>query len=175
MQRWVKGSLCLPITVARLARVAGASVKQRSNMMSKACRKRTGFTLVEMLIVAIILAILAAVVIPQFGEASSDVKISATKATLHTVRSQLELYRLQHNTTYPTLAAWTNQMTKKTDADGTVNASGKYGPYLLALPVNPMDDSSAMDNNQDGNGGWAYDQSTGLFQADDGSAETSGL
>ncbi len=143
--------------------------------MSETFRKNRGFTLVEMLIVAIILAILAVVVIPQFGEATQDVKLSVVKATLHTVRSQLELYRLQHNITYPLLASWEDQMTGKTDADGTVNASGKYGPYLLAMPVNPMDDSSAIDATQDSDGGWAYNQTTGVFQADDGSTDTSGL
>ena len=142
---------------------------------SKNLRCEGGFTLVELLIVAIILAILAAVVIPQFGESAQDTKISVVKSSLHTVRSQLELYRLQHNTTYPKLATWEDQMTKKTDADGTVNASGKYGPYLLAVPVNPMDDSSAMDNTQDGDGGWAYNETTGLFQADDGDAATDPL
>ena len=134
-----------------------------------------GFTLVELLIVAIILAILAAVVIPQFGESAQNTKISVVKASLHTVRSQLELYRMQHNTTYPLLATWSNQMTKKTDADGTVNVAGAYGPYLLATPVNPMDNSSAIDAVQDGSGGWAYDQSTGAFKADDGAAETDPL
>ena len=143
--------------------------------MSKTSRKSNGFTLVEMLIVAIILAILAAVVIPQFGESAQDVKISVVKATLHTVRSQLELYRLQHNITYPLLASWSDQMTGKTDADGTANPAGLYGPYLLALPVNPMDDSSAVAATQDSSGGWAYNQTTRVFQAKDGSAETSGL
>ena len=143
--------------------------------MSKNLRHRGGFTLVELLIVAIILAILAAVVIPQFGESAQSTKISVVKSTLHTVRSQLELYRLQHNTTYPKLLTWSNQMTKKTDADGTVNASGLYGPYLLAMPVNPMDNSSDIDGLQDGDGGWAYDDINGVFQADDGSADTSGL
>ena len=131
--------------------------------------------MVELLIVAIILAILAAVVIPQFGEATQDTKISVVKSSLHTVRSQLELYRLQHNTTYPLLATWADQMTKKTDADGTVNASGLYGPYLLTVPLNPMDNSSAIDSSQDGGGGWAYNESTGLFQADDGDAATDPL
>ena len=143
--------------------------------MSRTSNNSGGFTLVELLIVAIILAILAAIVIPQFGEASTDVKISAVKASLHTVRTQLELYRFQHNETYPELTKWSDQMTKKTDADGTVNASGAFGPYLLQVPINPMDNSSAMDNNQDGDGGWAYNETSGVFQADDGSASTSGL
>jgi len=143
--------------------------------MSKTSQSSGGFTLVELLIVAIILAILAAIVIPQFGEASGDVKISALKASLHTVRSQLQLYRFQHNEAYPVLLTWENQMTKKTDADGTVNAAGAFGPYLLKMPANPMDNSSAIDAAQDGSGGWAYDAATGVFQADDGSAETDPL
>ncbi len=148
---------------------------KKEEFMSRNLRHRGGFTLVELLIVAIILAILAAVVIPQFGESAQDTKISVVKASLHTVRSQLELYRLQHNTTYPLLATWSDQMTKKTDADGTVNASGKYGPYLLTVPVNPMDNTSSLSATQDGSGGWTYVQGTGVFQANDGDAATDPL
>ena len=145
--------------------------------MSKNLRYRGGFTLVELLIVAIILAILAAVVIPQFGEATQDTKISVVKSTLHTVRSQLELYRLQHNGQYPRMIDWEDQMTRKTDVGGDFyyDGSGAYGPYLLSMPVNPMDNSSAIDDVKDGSGGWFYDKPTGTFEADDGSAQTSGL
>ena len=137
--------------------------------MSKKLSDRKGFTLVELLIVAIILAILAAVVIPQFGEASEDVKLSALKASLHAVRSQIEFYRLQHSTTYPEILKFSDQMTKTTTAAGTVDATGKYGPYLLQMPVNPIDDSSALAATQDGAGGWMYDEDTGEFRSNDAS------
>jgi prepilin-type N-terminal cleavage/methylation domain-containing protein len=39
--------------------------------------KRSGFTLVEILIVVVILGILAAIVIPQFTEASTEAKLSS--------------------------------------------------------------------------------------------------
>ena len=137
--------------------------------MPKTPQSGGGFTLVELLIVAIILAILAAIVIPQFGEASSDVKLSALKSNLHTVRTQLQLYKFQHNETYPALLTWSDQMTKKTDADGTVNASGAFGPYLLKMPQNPIDNSSAIAATQNGAGGWAYDAASGLFRSNDAS------
>ena len=137
--------------------------------MSKKLSDRGGFTLIELLIVAIILAILAAIVIPQFGEASDDVKLSALKASLHAVRSQLELYRLQHSTTYPEILKFSDQMTKTTTAAGAVDAAGKYGPYLLSMPVNPIDDSSALADTQDGAGGWMYDEDTGVFKSNDAS------
>ena len=63
--------------------------------------RRTGFTLVEILIVVIILGILAAIVIPQFTEASSDARESSLTSNLQTLRSQLGLFKIQHNDDYP--------------------------------------------------------------------------
>ena len=59
------------------------------------------FTLVEILIVVIILGILAAIVIPQFTQASGEAKLSSLASDLQMVRSQMQLYYLQHNDTYP--------------------------------------------------------------------------
>ena len=95
-----------------------------------------GFTLVEILIVVVILGILAAIVIPQFTNASESAKASSVLSQLQTLRSQIELYRNQHDNRYPTDDGtvggtwdWT-KLTAKTDVDGTANASGLYGPYL---------------------------------------------
>jgi general secretion pathway protein G len=128
---------------------------------------RGGFTLVEVLMVAVILAILAVIVIPQFSDASTDVKVSALRATLHTVRSQLELYKAQHDGRYPTAVDFVSQMTQKSDADGTPNPNGKYGPYLQSIPTNPIDDNTTVGNTQDASGGWAYDAATGTFMSND--------
>src|SRR5438045_4803945 len=66
-------------------------------------RSQRGFTLVEILIVVIILGILAAIVIPQFTNASTDAKKSNLTSQLQTLRSQIQLYKLQHNDTPPKL------------------------------------------------------------------------
>ena len=60
-------------------------------------RRKSGFTLVEILIVVIILGILAAIVIPQFTNASQDARKSSLTSQLQTMRSQIALYELQHN------------------------------------------------------------------------------
>ena len=103
------------------------------------------FTLVEILIVVIILGILAAIVIPQFTEASTDARESALKTDLQTVRSQLELYKVQHLENYPgdnagvfDAALFLSQMTSETDQDGVVAAGAVYGPYLQSFPTNPF-------------------------------------
>ncbi len=135
--------------------------------------KRTGFTLVEVLMVAVILAILAVVVVPQFTDASADVKTSALSASLHTIRSQIELYKAQHNGAYPTRASLISVMTQKTKVDGTVDTTnGKFGPYLQTTPVNPVDSLNSIAASQDGSGGWAYDEGSGSFKSNDASVKT---
>ena len=57
----------------------------------------------EILIVVIILGILAAIVIPQFTNASQNARESSLQSTLQTLRSQIQLYKLQHSDALPDL------------------------------------------------------------------------
>jgi len=129
------------------------------------------FTLIEILIVVVILGILAAVVVPQFTDASSEAKLSALQTNLHTIRSQLQLYRMQHNGTWPLLATFTNQMTLVSKADGTTAALGTsgyaYGPYLLTIPNNPFTDTNTVSAGAADSSAWYYDQSIGTFRPND--------
>ena len=59
--------------------------------------RQAGFTLVELLIVAIILAILAAIVVPQFASTTTDAQEAALRANLSAIRGAISLYRQQHN------------------------------------------------------------------------------
>lgn len=129
-----------------------------------------GFTLVEVLIVVVVLGILAAIVIPQFSEAGTDAKLSSLKTNLQTIRGQIELYKIQHKETYPTLADFVDQMTLASDADGNTAALGTvgfdFGPYLLSsVPNNPYTDANTIGNGAVGSSDWYYDASTGRFRA----------
>ena len=57
------------------------------------------------------LGILAAIVIPQFTSASDSAKQGNLETQLQTIRSQLELYRVQHNDVYPTVAQMFTNLT----------------------------------------------------------------
>jgi general secretion pathway protein G len=135
-------------------------------------RKRSqGFTLVEILIVVVILGILAAIVIPQFTSASEAAKGSSLISQLQTIRSQLELYQVQHNGQYPNLLTSWNQLTGTTDAAGDV-AGSDFGPYLQQPPRNPFFSGAAATQVTDTSGGeqyaatgWAYNPTTGTMKA----------
>jgi general secretion pathway protein G len=133
--------------------------------------KRRAFTLVEVLIVVIVLGILAAVVIPQFTDASTDAKLSALQTNLATIRTQLQLYKLQHDDTWPALATFANQMTLASKADGSTAAPGTagypYGPYLLSIPNNPYTGSNTVGDGAADSSAWYYDEDTGEFRAND--------
>lgn len=105
-----------------------------------------GFTLVEILIVVVILGILAAIVIPQFTNASEAAKYSNMVSQLQTVRSQIALYQNQHNDAFPDLSTNWDQLTAETELDGTAPEAGDitYGPYLQKVPTNPFTDSTAV-------------------------------
>jgi general secretion pathway protein G len=101
---------------------------------------KRGFTLVEILIVVIILGILAAIVIPQFTNASQDARRSSLASTVQTVRSQIELYKLQHGDQLPdlTTADWDDFTTV------TVFGGVNMGPYMQAVPKNGFNNSSIV-------------------------------
>jgi type II secretion system protein G len=128
-------------------------------------RKTKGFTLVEILIVVVILGILAAIVIPQFTNASTEAKESSLVSNLQAIRSQIELYKIHHNDTLPAdAAALTTGLTTQTDVSGGTVDAGEiaYGPYMKNIPANPFSgDSTANIVTGDGtsptaNDDWYY-------------------
>ncbi len=138
-------------------------------------RAQHGFTLVEILIVVVILGILAAIVIPQFTQASTEAKTNSLASDLQSFRSQIELYKCQHTDTLPSSTTnFVNAMLYVSDVYGAINTgvktrSGTYqfGPYLERIPANPFTNSTLVAGWGSGttSDGWEYNTTTGEFKA----------
>lgn len=145
-------------------------------------RSRAGFTLIEILIVVVILGILAAIVLPQFSNASQTAKQNTLKDDLRYLRTQIIVYKAQHRdvppgypggnrAASPTSTDFLSQMTNRTDeggATGVSAASYPFGPYLQKMPPNPINGKDTIQivadgqslPSADGSTGWIYKAQT---------------
>ena len=114
---------------------------------------RSGFTLIEILIVVVILGILAAIVIPQFSNASHVARENTLKDDLRYLRTQIAVFKAQHRDvppgypngnklSTPTWNDFQDQMCKFTNEKCLTAATGSpsypLGPYLQKMPQNPI-------------------------------------
>jgi prepilin-type N-terminal cleavage/methylation domain-containing protein len=138
---------------------------------------RAGFTLVELLIVIVGLAIIAGMVVPQFGQSLEDAKRSALLNDLHELHTAIERYRIQHDGDPPDDLAG-NTLSQLTEATNLYGDTGRgtgfsLGPYIgTGIPKNPLNGSakvirapSVPPANPETYEGWLYDPDSGQIWA----------
>ena len=128
---------------------------------------RKGFTLIEILIVVIILGILAAIVVPQFANASTEARTTNLRTTLANVRNSIEVFKAQHNNQAPGITGmWTimTGLSDTTEVSVAAPAGTHWGPYLQAPPLNPFNGRTEVTTAAvDANAGWYYEPTAGGY------------
>lgn len=140
--------------------------------------RRADFTLIDALILVTLMAAVTAGAMPLVSAADGQAKASALAQNLRILRSQIELYKLDHGGEPPLLfKGGFPQLTQATNAQGVPGPPGKdhpFGPYLPAgIPVNPytgvntVEATDSFPPTKPGTaGGWLYHQETGRIAAD---------
>jgi prepilin-type N-terminal cleavage/methylation domain-containing protein len=111
---------------------------------------QSGFTLIELVIVIVILGILAAVAIPKYEDMREQARVATMKGQLGSIRSAIAIQysrnALNGSAAFPTL-------------DGTIFADGR-------VPREPVLNSVAVKTTPgvDDAGGWQYTQAGGLVK-----------
>ena len=80
--------------------------------------KTRGFTLIELLIVVAIIAILAAIAVPNFLEAQVRAKVGRVKSDMRTASIALEAYAIDNNSMYPYLRGYAEMNIGQSDRGG---------------------------------------------------------
>jgi len=94
-----------------------------------------GFTLIELLIVVAIIAILAAIAVPNFLEAQTRSKVSRVKSDMRSVATALESYAVDHNKYPPAIQFVPAGGGNFTVIEPVTNSMMGFVPYRLTTPV----------------------------------------
>lgn len=121
-------------------------------MMERWRRARTsrGFTLIEVLIVIVVIAVLASIVVPRLFGAGRKAKEAKLRSELHTLRTAIEQFHADTGV-YP------QQLSDLTlsSAPSYVTAGTWQGPYAREIPKDPI--TGAAD--------WNYNSSDGTVRS----------
>lgn len=131
------------------------------------------FSLVELMIVVAVLGILAAIVVPQFQEHSSQARGAVAKDSLRILRSAIELYAARHSGMPP---GYKNDNPQATPTDSDFQRQlVTEGRYISKMPENPFNkrqdvriigNSEVFPPNPTGQFGWVYQPATKTIKLD---------
>ncbi|HBE69657.1 MAG TPA: hypothetical protein DDW52_16045 [Planctomycetaceae bacterium] len=132
--------------------------------MARTNPKRSGFTLIELVVVIIIIAILAAIAVPKFIDRASEARDAATRQSLSTLRSAIELYRVD-NQAYPTnLTTELQAYLKGPFPEAKMGTENAAVLNTTSDPITGTDVTAA--------GGWLYNATTGEIRINEATGVT---
>lgn len=95
--------------------------------------KQTGFSLIEIMVVVVILGILAALVVPKIVDRPDEARIVKAKQDVLAIQNALELYKLD-NSFYPSTDQSLLALVEKPTSTPTPQ---NWKQYLKSLPKDP--------------------------------------
>jgi general secretion pathway protein G len=111
--------------------------------------RRSGFTLVELVVVVLVLGILAAIAAPRLVNTATYAKTNSTKASLNIVRDAIELYK-GDNGSYPPAATLATALKPYLKGPFPAAQIGNTNANVATSTQNPISAPEA------GGAGWAY-------------------
>src|SRR3989338_7965962 len=98
-------------------------------------RKSKGFTLIEVMVVVVILAILAAIIVPRILKRPEQARVVAARQDILGIQNALSLYKLD-NGFYPSTSQGIQALVSKPSGSPTPQ-NWAAGGYLKKLPLDP--------------------------------------
>lgn len=130
--------------------VSAVRSTRHPRLAAPAKRRQAGFTLIEILVVIVVIAILATLVAPNIFKNVGEAKSTTARAQIENLSSALDAYRLD-NGTYPTSQQGLDALTSLPTIDPPANWKQPYlrkavpndpwgKPYIYIFPgeSNPM-------------------------------------
>ena len=98
-------------------------------------RNQSGFTLIEIMVVVVILGILAALVVPQVMNRPDQAKVTVAKGDIKAIGAALDMYKLD-NFAYPSTQQGLEALVSRPSGNPPAKNWSKDG-YLKKLPIDP--------------------------------------
>jgi general secretion pathway protein G len=117
--------------------------------------RQSGFTLIEIMVVVVILAVLGALVVPKILENVDKARVTRAQSDIRAIQTALDLYRLD-NFKYPTTEQGLQALVTQ-PVDPTIT-NYRSGGYLPSLPKDPW--NNVYIYTSPGVGGRDYDITT---------------
>ena len=106
----------------------------RTSFLTRTRRRLTsGFTLIELMVVLVIIGVLAALIVPNVLDRADDARVTAAKTDINNLMQALKLYKLD-NQRYPTAEQGLQALLVK---PGTVPIPANWKSYVDKLPNDP--------------------------------------
>ena len=98
-------------------------------------KRHSGFTLIEVMIVIVILGVLAALIVPKVMGRPDEARVAAARQDIFTIMQSLKLYKLD-NRRYPTTEQGLVALVQK-PSQAPLPQNWSAGGYLERLPNDP--------------------------------------